>query len=119
LVKFLVFKMVKLSHLIVLGSGLAVTAFSLEGVAAKHSAQKLSSLPSRKTALPIKHSMPSYLQCAEGTASPESNDNVVAAATPVKEAPKKSFKELFWNDSTKLTVYLAVWYLGNIYCEFF
>jgi len=30
-------------------------------------------------------------------------------------AEKKSLLETVWNDQTKLTIYLGIWYLGNIY----
>jgi len=44
-----------------------------------------------------------------------SNDAVVVAKAATPPPAKKSFIDTIWNDNTKLTVYLAVWYLGNIY----
>jgi solute carrier family 35 protein E1 len=44
-----------------------------------------------------------------------SNDAVVVAKAATPPPAKKSFVDLIWNDGTKLTIYLAVWYLGNIY----
>jgi len=32
-------------------------------------------------------------------------------------AEKTSFIDKIWNSQTKLTIYLGIWYLGNIYCE--
>lgn len=30
---------------------------------------------------------------------------------------KKSIVDIVWNKDTKLAIYLAIWYLGNIYCK--
>lgn len=35
----------------------------------------------------------------------------------VAQSESISFIDKVWNDDTKLATYLAVWYLGNIYCE--
>jgi len=48
-------------------------------------------------------------------ANENSNDAVVVAKAATPPPAKKSFMDGIWNDNTKLTVYLAVWYLGNIY----
>jgi len=48
-------------------------------------------------------------------ANENSNDAVVVAKAATPPPAKKSFVDLIWNDGTKLTIYLAVWYLGNIY----
>ncbi len=52
------------------------------------------------------HSAPSFLS---------QSADIVAAAKKVEPVKQASFIDKIWNDSTKLTVYLAVWYLGNIY----
>lgn len=48
-------------------------------------------------------------------ANENSNDAVVVAKAATPPPAKKSFVDLIWNDGTKLSIYLAVWYLGNIY----
>ena len=40
------------------------------------------------------------------------------SATIVAAEQKTSFIDKVWNSQTKLTIYLAIWYLGNIYCKF-
>lgn len=35
----------------------------------------------------------------------------------VSEEKKQGLLERIWNDNTKIVAYLAVWYLGNIYCK--
>lgn len=49
--------------------------------------------------------------------APAASPEPVAVAVAATEEPKKSMMDSLWNDSTKLTAYLAVWYLGNIYCK--
>jgi hypothetical protein len=99
--------MVKLTYIIVLGCALAATAFSLEKrpVNQRISGQTGSKLPtfSKQQSVSLQHSLPTYLKSAEGA-------EVVAT-----ETKKKSVVDLIWNESTKLSFYLAVWYLGNIY----
>ena len=34
-----------------------------------------------------------------------------------KAEPKKSLIDTVWNEQTKLSIYLAVWYIGNIACK--
>lgn len=43
------------------------------------------------------------------------NEAVIVAKAATPPPAQKSFIDLIWNDGTKLTIYLAVWYLGNIY----
>jgi hypothetical protein len=98
--------MVKLTYVLVLGSALAATAFSLEKrpVNQRISGQSASKIQaSFSKGLPVQHSFPTYLKSAEGA-------EIVAA-----ETKKTSFIDSVWNDSTKLFAYLSVWYLGNIY----
>ena len=38
----------------------------------------------------------------------------IVAADAIPSPKKKSFIDSIWNENTKLTAYLAVWYLGNI-----
>lgn len=38
------------------------------------------------------------------------------SATIVASETKTSLLDKVWNKNTKLTIYLAIWYLGNIYC---
>lgn len=38
------------------------------------------------------------------------------SATIVAAETKTSLLDKVWNKNTKLTIYLAIWYLGNIYC---
>jgi solute carrier family 35 protein E1 len=98
--------MVKIVSLLLVGSALGVSGFSLESRATNHGitgtkAAKINSI--NKQTLPVQHSFPTYLKSAEDTTE------IVAA----KDASKA--KEGLWNDSTKLFAYLSVWYLGNIY----
>ena len=41
----------------------------------------------------------------------------MAAAEATKSEPKKSLIDTVWNEDTKLGIYLAVWYIGNIACK--
>jgi solute carrier family 35, member E1 len=97
--------MVKLINILILASGLAATAFSLQRTST------VNSLSARTS--PSIHSSRSVLKSAED----ESADLVASAPKPVAPVAEKksSFIDLIWNDGTKLTIYLAVWYLGNIY----
>jgi hypothetical protein len=104
--------MVKLLSLLVLAS--AATALSLERSThsigtQKHSIAGKTSM--RKTARArALHSAPTFLSSEDADASESAE--VVAAA--VVAAPV-SFVDKIWNEQTKLSAYLAVWYLGNIY----
>ena len=55
-----------------------------------------------------------------GKASPMmmASDAAPVDVVAAKEPPKKSFIDKIWNDQTQLMTYLAVWYMGNIYCKF-
>jgi hypothetical protein len=53
--------------------------------------------------------LPSFVSISTGGSTAV---NVIAQTDP------SSFIDKIWNDDTKLATYLAVWYLGNIYCEF-
>jgi hypothetical protein len=106
--------MVQLTKVLILASGLAVTAFSLERpVNSRINNQATSSkIVSRsKPSAAFQHSAAqTFLKSAE-----EASAEVVAT----KVEPKKSFIDLIWNENTKLSFYLAVWYLGNVYCKLF
>ena len=100
--------------LLLLTSCLAATAFSLERPtnSIKNSRlQTASAAPLKRSAAAasFQHSLPTFLKTSESPA-----DSVVAA-----EPAKASFLSTIWNENTKLLAYLAVWYLGNIYCKFY
>lgn len=99
--------MVKLINILVLASGLAATAFSLEKTSrlGTQSKAQISSIQKPTSAPILQHSRPTFLKTAEDAAP---SAEVVAAA------PAEATSGGLWNDNTKLTVYLAVWYLGNI-----
>lgn len=101
--------MVKLTNVIVLASGLCATAFSLERPRINSNAKITTSIR-QATSAPIAHSSSTFLKSAEDSAE------IVAKAqsVPVPAETKKSFVDLIWNENTKLSIYLAVWYLGNI-----
>jgi solute carrier family 35 protein E1 len=86
---------------ILLLSVIVGSAFSLKQTS------KISSVGYKKSASSVvsTHSKPTFLK--------QSGD-VVAAAKKAEPA-KASFIDSIWNENTKLTAYLAVWYLGNIY----
>jgi len=98
--------MVKVIKLFILASGLAATAFSLNQ---RIQTNKIGSITSRNQ-LPIQNARGSALMMSE-----ESAPAPAPAAEVVASAPKKSFIDFIWNEQTKLGIYLAVWYLGNIY----
>ena len=101
--------MVKLTNVLVLASGLCATAFSLERARINNNAKITTSI--RQTAsAPIVHSSSTFLKAAE-----ESAEIVAKAKSTTVVESKKSFVDMIWNENTKLTIYLAVWYLGNIY----
>jgi hypothetical protein len=105
--------MAKLTFLIVLASCLAVTAFSLEKPAAKSARFSNALRPLKKSSSFNEKPLPySFALSSEGAAS---TGEVVASSSGSNT--NKSFIDAIWNDNTKLVVYLAVWYLGNIYCE--
>lgn len=90
--------MVKLINVLVLASGLAATAFSLERPVQRISGSSKIGATLSKQSSKFQHSTPTYLKAAE-----DSNADIVAAkvAAPVKAS--KSFVEKIWNDDTKLT----------------
>lgn len=99
--------MVRLTKILILASGLAATAFSLERARISSPVNaKITTLPSKAKAT-VQHSAPSFLAAAAGGST-----HVVAAAAPEEN---KGFLSLIWNESTKLAIYLAIWYSGNIY----
>lgn len=62
------------------------------------------------------HSAPSYLKAtAANPVDLDSGDNSGSTAAVVAAAPKTGFFDMIWNENTKLFVYLAIWYVGNIY----
>jgi len=100
--------MVQLTKVLILATGLAVTAFSLERpvnnrINSQSTSSKISNMVKPTT---IKHRAQTFLKSVE-----ESSSEVLVA----KAETKKSFIDLIWNENTKLSIYLAVWYLGNIY----
>lgn len=106
--------MVKLTNLIiVLASGLAVTAFSLNAHVSRPNG--IPALKKSTSASPKQRHqrVPTVLLSSEGTA------DIVAAnsASPAAKTESKGLLSSIWNENTKLTFYLAVWYLGNIYCK--
>ena len=92
--------MVKLINVLVLATGLAATAFSLERPVQRITgSSKISGTFSKpKQSSKFQHSAPSFLKAAE-----ESNADIVAAkaAAPVKAA--SSFMDKIWNENTKLS----------------
>jgi solute carrier family 35 protein E1 len=106
--------MVKLTNLIlVLGSGLVVTAFSLErGLNTQNRLNSNSAISTlKKPSIASKQSVrvPTHLLSAEG------NADLVGSAGKAPEAKSSGFIDKIWNENTKLFFYLSVWYLGNIY----
>ncbi len=109
--------MAKLTNLlIVLACGLAVTAFSLERPVSntRLNGKALSTLK-QASGSKFQHShhaaASTFLKSAE-TSSANSADIVASTKTE-----SKSLISYIWNENTKLMFYLAVWYLGNIYCK--
>lgn len=102
--------MTRVLSVIFLASCLVATAFS------QRPATRLSSTQSQVKTTLRQHSAFQNKQNAFSTAlksvEGQEEGNVVAAAV---EVPKKTLMDRVWNDQTKLSVYLAVWYLGNIY----
>ena len=98
--------MVKLINILVLASGICATAFSLER-ARLNSNAKVSSNTIRKSAAPQVHGTSTLLKSAESS-SGSSSDIVAKAKAPA------TFIDTIWNENTKLSFYLLVWYAGNI-----
>eukprot|EP00429_Kryptoperidinium_foliaceum_P087946 CAMPEP_0176186972 /NCGR_PEP_ID=MMETSP0121_2-20121125/2148_1 /TAXON_ID=160619 /ORGANISM="Kryptoperidinium foliaceum, Strain CCMP 1326" /LENGTH=401 /DNA_ID=CAMNT_0017525479 /DNA_START=44 /DNA_END=1249 /DNA_ORIENTATION=- len=106
--------MVQLTKVLILASGLAATAFSLERARIGSPINiKISSLPSPSKPT-LQHSALSFLSA---TSPISQNAHVVASLEP--EHQKGGFMSLIWNESTKLSIYLAIWYCGNIYYNIF
>lgn len=100
--------MVKLTKLIFLAFGLAVTAFSLEKNHISGSLNaKIGSIRAGSKA-ELNHSSPTFLAAAAGS----SNADAVAESNTEE---KGGFLSFFWNEKTKLSFYLAIWYGGNVY----
>eukprot|EP01038_Epipyxis_sp_PR26KG_P007972 gene7972-10812_t len=105
--------MVKLTNILILASGLAATAFSLERSSVSKIG-KLSQAPSTSSVpLATVLSKTTYLKSTEGAS--DAAAEIVAAVKETVAPPKKSLLSYVWNENTKLSIYLAVWYLGNIY----
>lgn len=98
--------MVKLINILVLASGICATAFSLER-ARLNSNAKVSSNTIRKSATPQVHGTSTLLKSADSS-SASSSDIVAKAKAPA------TFIDSIWNENTKLSFYLLVWYAGNI-----
>jgi len=93
--------------ILALGLVMSTCAFSLEKVAHTRTSNSL-----RKSSALLQSARTSF-----ELMSTADDADIIAAKKAVAAAPptKKSLVDIFWNDSVKLTVYLAVWYLGNIY----
>lgn len=86
--------MVKLINVLVLASGLAATAFSLERPVQRIAgSNKIAATFSKQTAH-FQHSAPTYLKAAEG--------DVIASRVPVP-VKQKTIMEKLWNEDTKLS----------------
>lgn len=100
--------MVRLTYVITLTSVLAATAFSLERARINNHAQpKFSALRQPSKAAVANNRVPTFLQSADGSGDSE----IVGAAAGAPAVEKKGM----FSENTKLTFYLAVWYLGNVY----
>ncbi|KAJ1384295.1 hypothetical protein B484DRAFT_410834, partial [Ochromonadaceae sp. CCMP2298] len=96
--------MVKLTNVLVLASGLAVTAFSLERArVGGQSRAQISAIRQPSASPAIHHSRATFLKSTEG-ATPEP---VVVAAAVAAPAPVTLLSKV-WNEQTKLGAYLAV-----------
>lgn len=96
--------------ILILASVLTVTAFSLERRAGHAQVTRISQVLRLKTnSFPARRTTTSLLE-AERTS--EGIANTVAAAET-----KPSLLASIWNENTKLSFYLLVWYMGNIYCK--
>jgi hypothetical protein len=106
--------MVQLKKILILASVLATTAFSLERTRLNGPVfNKLS--PIRSVA-----SQPEFQQLPSATAltaveKSKSRADVVASSGAQSAGESPSLLSMVWNEQTKLSFYLAVWYGGNIY----
>ena len=69
-----------------------------------HTRLSLNSLPMQKLTM-----------SSDVSKSTTSLQMATAAASGKEE--KKSLIDVVWNENTKLSIYLAVWYIGNIACK--
>lgn len=101
------FKMVKLIAVLCVVCAVG-SAFSLE----RASSSRLTTASVSPKFQASVHSSPTFLK--------DSSADVVAAAAPKKpeQAKAASFSDKFAAVDWKLGAYLAVWYLGNIYCKY-
>ena len=106
-------KMVKLTKFLILAGGLAATAFSLERARISSPVNAKISAIRKSSSTPVvqQQSTTCLLAALEASAN---SANVVAIA-PAAPAPEKTLLSTIWNEQTKLAVYLAIWYSGNIY----
>mmetsp|Transcript_8303 Transcript_8303/g.11604 ORF Transcript_8303/g.11604 Transcript_8303/m.11604 type:complete len:401 (+) Transcript_8303:61-1263(+) len=61
------------------------------------------------------HAVPSFLHSAAAPVDMDSGDSSSNSAVVVAAGEKKSLIDTIWNENTKLTAYLIVWYLGNVF----
>lgn len=115
--------MVQLTNLIiVLASGLAVTAFSLERRINNGHVARTNSLPSLKKSS-TRLTKESRISTQLLSASEGSSELIAAASASSSATTDKSgggsggLFGAIWNENTKLSFYLIVWYLGNVYCK--
>jgi hypothetical protein len=107
--------MVKLTKFLILASGLAATAFSLERARISSPINLQLTKLSAGSKAEFQHSSPSFLSAGLPNTSGVPNANFV----PVVDVEDKGPLSAIWNESTKLAFYLAVWYCGNIYYNIF
>lgn len=89
----------------------ALCLLALSGVAAFHGMAP-ARVSSRVSSLSMLQAAPKLqVQASSSFALRTAEVSIQAAES------KKSPLDLIWNESTKLWIYLGVWYLGNIYCE--
>lgn len=103
--------MVKLLHIVTLTSVLAATAFSLERARISTN-NKITALKHQNNNNIIIKNNYNRLTTALSSEGTEASGEIVAEAATEE---KSGFLSTIWNENTKLMVYLAVWYLGNIY----
>lgn len=92
----------KCSLLLVLACVAGVNAF-LPAAAPRMSVQRPMTMLQKPAGLQVAKSSTMALKQSE-------------SATIVAAEAKTSLLDKVWNKNTKLTIYLSIWYLGNIYC---
>ncbi len=118
---------------VLLASGLAVTALSLERRRVSHhplsqsfSRAKRTIYDNLATSWKNKLSFSDVPSDQDGESRPLKDGTVsstmlsmVASSQEQDHSThrKHSVKNILWNNNTKLVFYLTVWYLGNIYCK--